>query len=93
MNSSASVIPARSVAGADAGSGSAASTATDWPGLMPHVTVGAIDSASILTTSSHDAPGSDASVRHHARAFSNASAGGANGRPRRYSNVVSSGFT
>ena len=35
---------------------------------MPHVTVGRIDAASISTSSSYDASGSDAMLLHHAHA-------------------------
>src|SRR3954471_2365161 len=68
-------------------------TATDWPGLMPQVTVGSIVDASNVTRSSYDAFASDAICRHQATARSNASPAGANGRPRRNAKLVSSGLT
>ena len=74
-------MPARSAAGTSSGRGSRSSTETDCPGLMPQVTVGAIIDASMWTTSSHLASGSEASVRHHAHARSKASPCGANRRP------------
>ena len=49
MNSSASVTLGRSAGARSPGRGNRASTATDWPGLMPQVTVGAIPAASIRT--------------------------------------------
>ena len=41
-----------------------------WPGLMPHVTVGAMLAASIFTTSSYFAPGSEAKDFQRATAAS-----------------------
>ena len=93
MNSSASATPG-AVRRTAAGVGSGASTATDCPGLMPHVTVGAIVAASNRhARRPTPRPRSDAMLRHHAHARSNAAPCGANRRPRRYSNVVSSGLT
>src|SRR6187402_1074726 len=66
---------------------------TDWPGLMPQVTVGSIAVASNVTRSSYDALRSEAICRHHATARSKDSPDGAYGRPRRNLNVVSSGLT
>ena len=60
---------------------SASPMPTDCPGLMPQVTVGSIDAASIVTRSSYGASASDAIDRHHATARSNASPCGANRRP------------
>ena len=60
---------------------------------MPQVTVGSIDAASSVTRSSYVAFVSDAIDRHHATALSHAAPDGANCRPFRYANVVSSGLT
>ena len=46
--------------------------AMPWPGLMPQVTVGAIVAASIFTTSSYVAPGSEAKDFQVATAASHA---------------------
>ena len=79
---------------ASPGRGKRASTPTDWPGLMPHVTVGAIAAASITTSSSQSRVGDPrpASATRRARDRTPRPAARIAG-PRRYSNVVSSGFT
>ena len=92
MKSSASSTAPPSAPASD-GVGMRSETPTDWPGLMPHVTRGSMAPPSSSTTSSYAASASEAIDRHHARARSNAAPPGANGRPARYSNVVSSGFT
>src|ERR1051325_2969101 len=68
-------------------------TPTDWPGLIPHVTVGSMDGASRVTRSSYVAWRSDAIDRHQPTALSHAAPEGTYCRPLRYANVVSSGLT
>src|SRR5712671_6724272 len=84
--------PMYASASASALAGIRSVTPTDWPGLMPHVTVGSIAAASRTTRSSYVAFLSDAIERHHATALSHAAPEGANLRPLRYANVVSSGL-
>src|SRR5216684_1662928 len=60
-------------------------------GLVPQVTCGAIVAASITTSVSYFAPGSEGSVCQNLTACSHAAPLGACGRPLRYANVVSSG--
>ena len=60
---------------------------------MPQVTVGAMSSPSIRTTSSYSASASEAIDFQCATARSQAASSGAYSRPRRYANVVSSGLT
>mmetsp|Transcript_11305 Transcript_11305/g.34864 ORF Transcript_11305/g.34864 Transcript_11305/m.34864 type:complete len:200 (-) Transcript_11305:793-1392(-) len=62
-------------------------------GDVPHVTVGAIDAASMMTVRSYSAPGSEASDFQcsMALAHSGESGAGTMGRPLRYSKVISSG--
>ena len=71
-----------------------------WPsigsassGLVPQVTNGAIVVASIDTSRSNCAPGSDFNSVQSSIAWSSISPFGANSRPLRYSNVVASGAT
>jgi len=80
---SASRNVGRSGSGCASGEGMRWLTPTDISGLMPHVTTGSMDAPSIFLTSSNAAPGSLATLFHHAAARSNASPDGAYGLPRR----------
>ena len=59
------------------------------PGLVPQVIIGESEVASTSTSTSNCAPSSEDSSRQSATAASKSA--GAPGRPRTYSNVVSSG--
>ena len=63
------------------------------PGVVPQVIIGASAATSSVTDESNAAPSSLGSVRHSTSARSQEAPCGANGRPARYSNVVSSGAT
>ena len=67
------------------------SMVTDCAGFVPHVTVGRNDAASSTTSLSKDAPGSVARARHDSTAASHSAPVRRELRPRRYSNVTSSG--
>src|SRR5690606_35157426 len=73
------------------GLGTVADTGTVWPGLVPHETYGSNSAASMNSSVSKTAPSSVRSDSQYATAVSQSSPLGANGRPRRYSKVVSSG--
>ena len=75
------------------GDGTVPSIDATWPGFVPHVTCGRRVVASMCTSRSQTAPSSVRSSRHDATASSQAAPVGAWARPRRYSNVVSSGAT
>src|SRR5215831_15335595 len=73
--------PMYASASASALAGIRSLTPTDWPGLIPQVTVGSMDGASSVTRSSYVAFLSEAIERHHATALSHAAPEGANFRP------------
>ncbi len=66
---------------------------TDCAGFVPHVTVGRIAAASSTISRSNVASGSVTSDRQSSSARSHSAPFGANSRPSRYANVVSSGAT
>src|SRR3989449_2700504 len=77
MCASASRNVGRSASGWASGFGIDWLTPTDMPGLMPHVTTGSMAAPSSRATSSNLAPGSVATLFHHAAARSKASPAGA----------------
>src|SRR6266704_3381527 len=77
MCASASRKVGRSASGWASGLGIDWLTPTDMPGLMPHVTTGSMAAPSRRATSSNLAPGSVATLFHHAAARSKASPAGA----------------
>ena len=89
--SSARCVPSRSESGSAAGSGTDSLSGRPCPGLVPQVTNGVRVSASMTTSVSNVASSSVRSSRQAATAASQSSPTGAYSRPRRYSNVVSSG--
>jgi hypothetical protein len=71
--------------------GTEALSGTPWPGLVPQVTNGESDVASISTTMSNTASSSVLRVCQYSTALAHSASSGALGRPFRYANVVSSG--
>ena len=73
----------RSSAASSPGLGNAPSTGTDWPGLMPQVTMGEMAEPLRVTSSSYSASGSEAMLFHQLTARANSSSLGENSRSSR----------